>query len=213
MKKLFAFFLVLTTTTSLFAQYDYDYDTDMNTDMVLDGVPGLRLDGVYVAPMEEDYGSTTNNLQLFLRFFEDGTVVSAPSSETPEKVMEWLFPGNNAPMGTGTFTYKEKTGKLKFSTTSAGGKINYKGVATTTEGLMMTLSSKINRYQFQKVFEFVSEEDARAYSNYNTNPDMNTTTDYSIDGASPHSNGNSSKSYSNTRTTPTRTKVYVRDRK
>ncbi len=211
MKKLFAFFLVLTTTASLFAQYDYDYDTDLNTDMVLEGAPGLRLDGVYVASMQDDYGSTTNNLQLYLRFFEDGTVVSAPSVEEPSQVMQWLFPGNNAPMGTGMFNYKEKTGKLKFSTTSSGGKINYKGVATTTGGLMMTISSKINRNQFQKVFEFVSEADVSAYSNYNT--DVNSTTDYSIDGASPHSNGNSSKSYSNTGTTRTRTKVYVRDKK
>ena len=109
MKKLFAFFLVFSSIsfTSVFAQFEPDMDMDLN------GIPGLRLDGVYVAPMQDDYATSASDLQLYLRFFEDGTVASALSSDHPAKVMEWLFPGNNVPMGTGTFSYKENNGKLK----------------------------------------------------------------------------------------------------
>ncbi len=168
MNKFVAFFLVLfaTTFSSAFAQFEPDTYV----------AEGLQLGGVYVAPMNEGY-SASGDLQQYLRFFQDGTVVSALSSDSPAKVMEWLFPGNNVPMGTGTFNYKEKSGKMKFTTTSAGGKIIYKGVLSTVGDLLLTMSSKITRNQFEKSFEFVSETDA-----YNAV----VVPDSTIDGASPY---------------------------
>ncbi|MGB1241330.1 MAG: hypothetical protein ACPG49_02340 [Chitinophagales bacterium] len=168
MNKFVAFFLILFATTfnSLFAQFEPDTYV----------AEGLQLGGVYVAPMNDDY-ITSGNLQQYVRFFQDGTVVTALSSDSPAKVMEWLFPGNNVPMGTGIFNYKEKSGKMKFTTTSAGGKIVYKGVLSTVGDLLLTMSSKITRNQFQKSFEFISETDA-----YNAV----VVPDNTIDGASPH---------------------------
>ncbi|MFK7907031.1 MAG: hypothetical protein AB8B69_17990 [Chitinophagales bacterium] len=187
MNKFVAFFLILfaATFSSVFAQFEPDtYIAE-----------GLQLGGVYVAPMNEGY-SASGDLQQYIRFFQDGTVVTALSSDNPAKVMEWLFPGNNVPMGTGTFNYKEKSGKMKFTTTSAGGKIIYKGVLSTVGDLLLTMSSKITRNQFEKSFEFVSETDA--YNAVNV-------PDNTIDGASPYTSSNQV-----TRRPKARTKIRTR---
>ncbi|MEZ4883776.1 MAG: hypothetical protein R3E32_03480 [Chitinophagales bacterium] len=165
MKKFIAVFLILFAANynSLFAQFEPDMTSQ-----------GLRFDGVYMASMQDDY--TSNSLQLYVRFFEDGTVATAATSDSPVKVLEWLFPGNNAPMALGTFGYKPKNGKLKFGTTSAGGQVKYKGVVSNTGELLMDVKSKINRTKFQKVFQFIPKSNA-----FNTQPSNNY-----IDGATPY---------------------------
>ncbi len=173
----FFFILFATSFSSLFAQFEPDV-------MAQD----LRFDGVYVASMQDDYAATSNGVQLYVRFFEDGTVATASTTNAPSEVMRWLFPGNNAPMALGVFGYKPKSGKLKFTTTSAGGKVKYKGVVSNTGELLMVIKSKITRTKFEKAFHFVSENDVI---------NVNTPNHY-IDGASPNS-GNGS-TYPQTRT-------------
>lgn len=185
MKKSMAFFLILLATSfsSLFAQFEPDM---LGQD--------LRFDGVYVASMADDYAANSNGLQLYVRFFEDGTVATASTKDSPGDVISWLFPGNNAPMALGLFGYKPKNGKLKFATTSAGGKVKYKGVVSNTGELLMEIKSNITRTKFEKVFQFVSEHEV-----INVN-----TPDHYIDGvANPNANQPS---------TQTRTRVKVRPR-
>ena len=183
LKKSMAFFLILFatlfTSTSLFAQFEPDVMIAQD----------LRFDGVYVTSMEDGYGAG-NGLKLYVRFFDDGTVATATSNNSPGEVINWLFPGNNAPMALGLFGYKPKNGKLKFATTSAGGKVKYKGVVSNTGELLIEIKSKITRTKFEKIFQFVSANDV-----INVN-----TPDPYIDSASPNNFNNKTYPSGGTRT-------------
>lgn len=183
LKKSMAFFLILCAisfnSTSLFAQFEPDIMMAQD----------LRFDGVYMTSMEDGYGAG-QGLNLYVRFFEDGTVATATSNNSPGEVINWLFPGSNAPMALGMFGYKPKSGKLKFNTTSAGGKVKYKGLVSNTGELLMVLKSNITRTKFEKVFQFVSANDV-----INVN-----SPDPYIDGASPNNFNNKTYPSSGTRT-------------
>lgn len=118
----------------------------------------LRIDGMYVSQEEE-------NAYKILRFFEDGTVVSASvvSSSTPDYdgIAEWLIPGGQHAEGTvpikatGNSTEFALEGeRLRFTVELSAGEIDYDGVVRG-DRLHLNIHSHITGHRSTKTFRFV----------------------------------------------------------
>lgn len=98
----------------------------------------LRFDGLYQAEMEDgDYS--------YLRFFEDGMVKEVGTSGTPEQVAKWL---NRAHPHSGTGTFVINGARIRFTTASRIGKVDYDG---RINGDSLELNSHSHTYQYKFV--------------------------------------------------------------
>ena len=104
--------------------------------------PVLRFDGLYRAAPSQAYGK-------YLRFFEDGSVVSASSTSEPAAVAKWLTETHE---NRGTWSREE--GVLRFTCTGPSGTVDYEGEVLAS-GLQLRVHSHINDYEGEASYEFV----------------------------------------------------------
>jgi hypothetical protein len=103
----------------------------------------IRFDGVYQAE-EGDY-------YIYLRFFGDGTVITATSKGEAEEVVGWFQKGHpNVSSG----DYAINGDELSFSTAFSGGTIEYNG-QLTDEALSLRSYSPIDGFQDEYEYRFI----------------------------------------------------------
>ena len=91
----------------------------------------VRCDGLYQRQVE-GYSS-------YFRFFPDGRVVDVSSTGTPVQVIRWL---DHDYKNNGIYTIKNR--KIKFTTTSPMGSVDYNGKILKEDVLKLNLRSHIN---------------------------------------------------------------------
>jgi hypothetical protein len=103
----------------------------------------IRFDGLYQAEEGEYY--------LYVRFFEDGTVITASSDGKPEEVIGWFQKGHPY---VSTGAYSLSGDEIAFSAASATGVVDYSG---QINGLTLFLRShsQINGFQTDTEYHFV----------------------------------------------------------
>jgi hypothetical protein len=103
----------------------------------------LRYDGIYQAE-EDDY-------YLYLRFFDDGTVLSASSNGQPEEVIGWFQKGHPF-VSAGAYAVDGRD--ITFSAANPNGVVDYDG--QLEEGALALRSySHINGFQSERRYQFV----------------------------------------------------------
>jgi hypothetical protein len=112
-------------------------------------IPALRYDGIY--QLVESYYC------IYLRFYKDGTVLSAGSISKPEEVVTWLNKSyQNSPMekyiSEGQYVLWGTI--LKFTVSNKQGKVYYYGTINGDE-LIFDVYSYINNYRGKEVYHFV----------------------------------------------------------
>ncbi len=103
----------------------------------------IRYDGVYQSE-EKDY-------YLYLRFFEDGTVIATSSDRRPEEVIGW-FQKEHPYVSTGAYAIRGE--EVTFSAASATGVVDYSG---EVKGEKLSLHSfrHIDGHQEEREYSFV----------------------------------------------------------
>jgi TIR domain len=106
--------------------------------------PTVRTEGLNRSKRIGDYWS-------YLRFYGDGTVLTASSSGSPEQVIAWLNP-ENVFVSRGTRTISGR--QISFTATSTQGSVDYEG---EIEGELLTLRihSRINANRSITDYDFV----------------------------------------------------------
>ncbi len=82
----------------------------------------IRFDGVYV----DDSQLSSEGYSSYLRFYPDGTVLQASSTASPEELNSW-FRKERAERYFSMGWYEVQGCRLKFSTTSSSGTVEYFG--------------------------------------------------------------------------------------
>jgi hypothetical protein len=103
----------------------------------------LRYDGIYQAE-EDDY-------YLYLRFFDDGTVLVATSNGQPEEVIGWIQKDHPF-VSSGAYAVSGKD--ITFSAASPNGVVDYDG-ELGEEALSLHSYSHINGFQSERKYRFV----------------------------------------------------------
>lgn len=89
---------------------------------------------------------------LYLRFYEDCTVVGASSIGEPEQVVRWLHPENqNVSVG----SYRFKNDSLFLKLTGENGSVLYRGLQQK-DGLLLSSESLINGHKADYFYRFVA---------------------------------------------------------
>ncbi len=103
----------------------------------------IRFDGLYQAEQDDYY--------TYLRFFGDGTVITANSSGQPEEVVGWFQKGHPF-VSTGVYTINGD--EISFSAAGAGITNEYNG-QLTDQILSLRSYSQINGFQEEYEYRFV----------------------------------------------------------
>jgi hypothetical protein len=93
--------------------------------------------------------------RYFLRFYEDGTVISMTSGGTADDVKKW-FKKNHESVATGQ--YKIKGDKISFTTSSSYGENKYTGTLQDKETLQLNVSSDNNEEGTEHTFSFADAD-------------------------------------------------------
>jgi len=104
----------------------------------------LRYDGLYQSVRQDDS-------IMYLRFYEDGTVLSVGSTGNPEQVAVWL---NKTYRNGSVGLYVIRDLVLEFTVTSKEGAVDYTGTINGEE-LTLDIYSHINGYRATSVYHFV----------------------------------------------------------
>ena len=104
----------------------------------------LRYDGLYQAESESDYF-------YYLRFYQDGTVLSTSSTGNSRQVARW-FNKEKPSLSKGRYTTLGS--KIKFSTTSSYGTVDYQG-EIKEKSLILDSYSHINGHKANYKFFFM----------------------------------------------------------
>ena len=136
MRKLNILLILITCTCSLFGQ-------TKNSEKV-------HYDGVYqtifsIGKKEYETAST------FIRFYPDGTVISATSVGQLEDVIKWLHVASKNIL-TGKYQIRRK--KIRFSITGEEGTVSYKGKIADQHQLLLKWKSKINGRKGREKYQF-----------------------------------------------------------
>jgi hypothetical protein len=107
---------------------------------------GVRFDGLYQASP-----GRLESYWYYLRFYADGTVLSASSTGTPAQVANWLTKAK-ADAGSGCATVDSR--KIRFGDTSSAGTVDYSGTVEN-DSLALHSVSHINGHVADEVFRFV----------------------------------------------------------
>jgi hypothetical protein len=103
----------------------------------------IRFDGLYQAA-EDDYF-------LYVRFFDDGTVITASSDGKPDEVIGWFQKGHPY---VSTGAYSINGDEIAFSAASPTGVVDYTG-QLEGQTLFLRSYSKINGFQTDAEYHFV----------------------------------------------------------
>jgi hypothetical protein len=108
----------------------------------------LRFDGLYRSTVGNSKGGSSNG---YLRFYEDGVVLSVSSNGQAEQVAKWL---GKSYLGAGKGVISLSGASVKFTTETDDGSVDYEG---TIQGdtLRLKMHSNINGHNADKTFDFV----------------------------------------------------------
>jgi hypothetical protein len=114
--------------------------------------PRLQFDGVYQTEKVEDHWH-------YLRFYDDGTVITVSSTGDPAVIAGWFKKENVESKSLPHGRYEIEGGRLAFSSTSAHGRVDYEGVFQG-DTLTLNVYSHINDHRGTRRYSFVqlSEE-------------------------------------------------------
>jgi hypothetical protein len=112
--------------------------------------PELRLNGVYRSDKVNDqYG-------YYIRFFEDGTVLTVSSTGEAQQMIDWLTIDRVGSQGVSIGVYELDGKEISFSATSDQGTVDYEG-DVLEDGLELDSHSHINDHKGHRVYYFVAE--------------------------------------------------------
>ena len=101
----------------------------------------IRTDGVYKSDVSfEEYNG--DPIWSYLRFFDDGFVISTSSTNTPVELKPWFTKSHVGPHG----TVRTDGEKISFTTQSTVGMVEYTGTPSGNS-LELTYVSKIPGYE------------------------------------------------------------------
>ncbi len=104
----------------------------------------LRFDGIYRSKLE-DYSH-------YIRFFEDGTVITAYSKTSPQSMKKWFVKDSVKSVGKGNFILSSI--RIKFTTTSISGIVEYDGRIYENK-MVIEAYSYITQRKFIREYEFI----------------------------------------------------------
>lgn len=113
----------------------------------------LRFDGFYQSEVLEG-----NDLQEFshfhyFRFYEDGTVISVPTTGLPSEIDVW-FNLETEEKNFSVGKYKRNQALLEFETTSVSGTVEYSGLINA-DSIFLESNSLINGHEEKRAYRFV----------------------------------------------------------
>lgn len=107
----------------------------------------LSYDGYY-----RTQADSLNPFRYYLRFYEDGTVISITTAGKPENLLRWFKKGHES-VATGNYILKDNT--ISFTLTSKEGKVSYEGVLYPENKLVLNVKSLINKYEAREEYYFL----------------------------------------------------------
>lgn len=114
----------------------------------------VNTDGIYYTKMIENE-ATGDKYRYFLRFYDDGTVISISSSGSAEEIANWFEKGHEQ---VAEGEWEPGSEELKFSTSSRHGDVTYEGEATDDE-LNLHISNNNNDNEQDVVFRYYPLEE------------------------------------------------------
>lgn len=108
----------------------------------------VRFDGVYQT-------ETRNNTRSFLRFYPDGTVISATSTGQAKNLSNWFTKEKYNKPWDSRGKYEIKNKNIYFTTSSQSGTVVYEGVIKTEYELSLNIKSLINGNQQKDIYYFI----------------------------------------------------------
>ena len=108
----------------------------------------LQYDGLYQSE-KEDYSDSISFFH-YLRFYDDGTVLSISDLASPEKIAIWF----NKSKSPGSGQYETQGSTIKFTISSLYGDVDYIG-QVVENGLILESFSHINNNKSLILFHFV----------------------------------------------------------
>jgi protein TonB len=110
----------------------------------------LHFEGLYIALKDSSSLVKTNK---YLKFYEEGDVVSVSSPGTPQKVKNWLKLEKE---GISKGKYKLRKGKIYFLSKNKYGTVKYSGKMLTDGTLLLDIKSMINGNKSQYQYKYLS---------------------------------------------------------
>ena len=105
----------------------------------------LRFDGIYQSKLD-DYSS-------YIRFFEDGTVITAHSKTSPQSMKKW-FIKDTIKSGVGKGNFILSSNRIKFTTTSFSGIVEYEGRIYRNK-MVIEAYSHITQRNYIREYDFI----------------------------------------------------------
>ena len=110
----------------------------------LASTPTLNYDGLYQ--------TNAFNYFYYLRFYQDGLVISASSTEDPKQIAGWFNKSHiDIPQG----SYSINGNRIEFTTTYSQGSVKYEGFIYP-KSLVLNIRSLIRNYQETKTYQFIN---------------------------------------------------------
>ncbi|HEX7845832.1 MAG TPA: hypothetical protein VF476_08550 [Chitinophagaceae bacterium] len=106
----------------------------------------IRYDGYY-----HTLSDSLNPFRFYLRFYDDGTVISYCTAGKPETLLKWFSKNDNSSLK-GKYVLKDSV--LHFSVKGTDGEIVYDGSIIGGSRLWMTVTSLINKYSGKEEYFF-----------------------------------------------------------
>lgn len=110
------------------------------------GASHIDFNGVYQSEQVKDYF-------YYVRFFQDGTVITVTSKEPPTGLSAWF---NKTYYGAGRGTYTINDGHVRFAATSSAGTLEYSGIIQG-DVIVFHMHSFINGVKKVHHFHFVKD--------------------------------------------------------
>lgn len=128
----------------------FSCNNDETPDAKDDSSP-VRYDGLYSSGARENE-NTGDKYTSYLRFYEDGTVISVSTSGTAKQIKEWFKKGHEN-VSKGKYTIEGKN--ISFSTVLKDVEVEYSGKIIDKETLELHTKSLSNNNEADITFSFV----------------------------------------------------------
>jgi hypothetical protein len=122
-----------------------------------DKVIKIRFDGVYQSDMDIDK-EDMDTTWTYIRFYPGGQVISVSTEGTPWEIKDWFkLDFENVSKG----DCEVNGSRLRFSTTSKSGTVNYKGKFINDKTMLLRVKSLINGYKGREKYYFIKVDDLK----------------------------------------------------
>lgn len=97
----------------------------------------VRFDGIYKSDLRTNKANGDQSIS-YLKFYNDGTVITVSSSGTPEQISKWFEKGHEG-VSDGRYTVQQND--ISFTSTGNGISVEYSGKIANKELLQLHLKS------------------------------------------------------------------------